>query len=367
MFKKKILFIMHYPPPIHGAAMVGQYIRESELLNSEFTTKYINLSTSKSVDEIGQTGIVKWVRYLKIILKTIKELWFFRPNLVYITLTAQGIGFYKDALLVFLAKLHGIKVIIHFHNKGVQSRQDYTLDNLLYKWVFKNTKVILLAPELYQDVQKYVPLDHVYYCANGIPEIKRLVVEDKEEAVPPVLLFLSNLILSKGVLVLLDASKILKQQGIDFHCNVVGGAGDLSEKEFEAKINELGLETNVSYLGKKYGDDKIEIFNDASIFVLPTFYENECFPLVLLEAMQFSLPLVSTDEGGIPSIIDNGENGYLVPKKNAAALAETLKELIKNADLRIRMGKKANIDFNEKYTLSIFESNIVSILKQVLT
>ena len=357
---------MHYPPPVHGAAMVGQYIRESKLVNAEFTNRYINLSTSKSVDEIGQTGVKKWVRYFEIILRTLENLWFFRPNLVYITLTAKGIGFYKDALLVFVAKLHRKKVIIHFHNKGVRSRQEYTVDNLLYKWVFNNTKVILLAPELYQDVQKYVAKEQVYYCSNGIPEIN--VKKDVQLILSSevVLLFLSNLIISKGVLVLLDACKVLKEQNMKFKCHFVGGAGDLSEVDFEHKIKELELGSHVFYLGKKYGDDKIEIFNDASIFVLPTFYENECFPLVLLEAMQFGLPLVSTDEGGISSIIDKGENGFLVLKKDVNSLAGTLKVLINDADLRMRMGEKSKLEFKEKYTLSIFESNFVSILKQAL-
>ena len=355
---------MHYPPPVHGAAMVGQYIRESELVNAEFTNRYINLSTSKRVDEIGQTGIKKWVRYFGIILKTLENLWFFRPNLVYITLTAQGIGFYKDAVLVFLAKLHGKKVIIHFHNKGVQSRQEDTVDNLLYKWVFNNTKVILLAPELYQDVQKYVPKEQVYYCSNGIPEIKIEVATKASHEV--VLLFLSNLIISKGVLVLLEACKLLIQEDVAFKCHFVGGAGDLSEVDFEQKIKELELGSHVLYLGKKYGDDKIEIFNDASIFVLPTFYENECFPLVLLEAMQFSLPLVSTDEGGIPSIIDSGINGFVVPKKDVKSLAEILKKLILDVSLRERMGKAAKLKFDNNYRVAIFEHKIIAILKAAL-
>ena len=357
---------MHYPPPIHGAAMVGQYIINSESINTEFDTQYINLSTSKNVDEIGKTGILKWVRYSKIILSTIKCLWFFRPNLVYITLTAKEIGFYKDALLVFLAKLHGKKVVIHFHNKGVRSRQDFKFDDFLYKCVFKNSKVILLAPELYQDVEKYVHREQVYYCSNGIPEINVEIQASEKVASEVTLLFLSNLIISKGILVLLEACKVLKQRNIVFHCNVVGGSGDLSEQDLESKIKMLKLESQVSYLGKKYGNEKNEVFANASIFVLPTFYENECFPLVLLEAMQFSLPIVSTNEGGIPSIIDSGKVGCLVTKKDVLSLADTLEFLINDSEIRVQMGKAAKMKFKDNYTLAIFEDNFKSILYQIL-
>ena len=59
--KAKILFILHYPPPVHGAAMVGQYIQESNKINNVFEGRYINLGTSRSIDEIGKGGIKKVV------------------------------------------------------------------------------------------------------------------------------------------------------------------------------------------------------------------------------------------------------------------------------------------------------------------
>ena len=181
-----------------------------------------------------------------------------------------------------------------------------------------------------------------------------------------VLLFLSNLIISKGVLVLLEACQLLKQRDVAFHCNVVGGAGDLSEHDFELKIKELELESQVSFLGKKYGADKNEVFMATSIFVLPTFYENECFPLVLLEAMQFSLPSVSTREGGIPSIIEEGETGFMIEKNNATALANVLEKLISSKDLRLRLGNNARFKFENNFKLNEFENNFNSILKNVL-
>ena len=91
--------------------------------------------------------------------------------MVYLTLTSKGGGFYKDALVAIKAKALGAKMIYHFHNKGVSTRQDKWLDNLLYKIVFKNADVILLSEHLYPDIQKYVPKNQVHICPNGIPEI----------------------------------------------------------------------------------------------------------------------------------------------------------------------------------------------------
>ena len=365
MSKQKILFILHLPPPVHGSSLVGEFINKSNLINTTFNCRCINLGTSKSIDEIGKNGFQKWVIYVLIILKTIKKLIVFKPNLVYLAMTAKGIAFYKDMVMVFLAKLFGIQLVIHFHNKGVSINQNKTLDNFLYKCVFKNTKVILLSKYLYPDIKKYVKNENVFYCPNGIPDlsldpIDRVIAKDKVQ-----LLFLSNLIESKGVFVLLKALSTLKSKNIKFTCDFVGGIGDITENAFNNKVISLQLQDCVNYLGKKFGQDKIAVFSNSDIFVLPTFYHNECFPLVLIEASQFALPMVSTFEGAIPEIINDGINGFIIEKNDIAALADKLELLIKDETLRTKLGNAAFKKFKKEYTLTKFETNMCTILKSI--
>ncbi len=360
----KVLFIMHFPPPVHGASMIGEYIRKSQFINSSFDTKYINLGTSVSVDEIGKGGLVKLIRYVRLIFNVIWSLVNFRPKLVYLTLTASGPGFYKDALVSLIVKAIGFKVIYHFHNKGIKENSDSWLNDLLYKLLFRKSAVILLSKNLFKDVEKYVNRKQVYICPNGIPKIEFSCSENK---VTREILFLSNLIKSKGILVLLNACQILKERNVDFHCSLVGGEGDLSENDLRNVIKGKGLENNVEYLGKQYGQDKNEIYKKASVFVFPTFYPKECFPLVLLEAMQFSLPIVTTSEGGIEAIVEDGRNGFIIPKKDPISLADKLQLLLEHADLAKEMGGEGKIRFNENFTFQNFETRILFILQNVLT
>ena len=365
--KSRILFLLHYPPPVHGAAMVGKYIRESEKINEAFSGKYINLGTSRRIEEIGKGGPKKWFRYLVLIWKTGLGILRYHPSLVYLTLTSSGGGFYKDAVIAIKAKILGAKMVYHFHNKGVSIRQNRWLDNLLYRIVFKNAAVILLSEHLYPDIQKYLPRNRVHICPNGIPEIvdsssPRL---EKIKEKPVEILFLSNLIESKGVLVLLQACKILEDRKIKFRCTYIGGEGDISAEQLHEKIAELNLKGVVEYAGKKYGADKVKAFSDADIFTLPTYYSNECFPLVLLEAMQFSLPVVSTNEGGIPGIIEEGQTGYLVPQNDPEALAEKLELLIKDHGLRKSMGEQGRKKYEAEFTLEAFEKRFATILQEI--
>lgn len=363
--KSKILFILHLPPPVHGSSMVGQYITESKVINNAFDAKFINLSTSLYLDEIGKNSVVKIARYVKIIFKTLIALISFKSKKVYLSITAKGVGFYKDLPLALLVKLFRKKLVLHYHNKGVVNYQDRLIDHLFYKILFKNSKVILLSEKLYEDISKYVDKDDVYYCPNGIPVVEYSNNNRPMQNIIPQLLYLSNLIESKGVYVLLEALALLINEGVVFHCNLVGGEADISSKQLNKKISDLNLDEYVTYLGKMYGDEKNDILKSSDIFVFPTFYPNECFPLVLLEAMQFNLPIISTNEGGIPDIVRNGITGFLVDKQSSKQLGEKIKYLIENPTNASLMGKQGYEDFVKNYTLEVFEKKLVNILNQI--
>lgn len=167
--KPKILFIMHMPPPVHGAAMVGQYIHDSELINQEFECHYINLTTAKDLQDIGKMGARKMLSFWHLLRKIRKCTREVKPKLVYVTPNACGAAFYKDFVVVQMVKMMGCKVVVHYHNKGVATRQDRKLDNWLYRRFFRGIKVILLSENLYADIQKYVDKKDVFVCPNGIP------------------------------------------------------------------------------------------------------------------------------------------------------------------------------------------------------
>ena len=84
----------------------------------------------------------------------------------------------------------------------------------------------------------------------------------------------------------------------------------------------------------------------------------------IFEAMQFRLPLISTFEGAIPEIIEDGVNGFLVAQKDVIALANKLEVLIKDKELRSKMGAAAYLKFSNNYTLEIFENNMVKVLNK---
>ena len=361
-----MLVMLHIPPPVHGAAMMGQYIHDSQLINKSFSCNYINLTTAKSLQDIGKGGIYKLWKFVKLLNKIVKTVCIIHPQLVYVTPNACGGAFYKDFVVVQLLKVMGQKVGVHYHNKGVSTHQDRSLDNWLYHRFFKELKVILLAETLYNDIKKYVPYSKVYICPNGIPETPQAEPMARRYNSIPRLLFLSNLLVSKGVLVLLDACRILKEKGYLFLSEFVGSeTAEIDATRFKEEVEKRKLNCMVVYQGQKYGKEKQRYFEKADIFIFPTLYET--FGLVLLEAMEHALPCISTNEGGIPDIIENGKNGYIVQKHSPEEIARKIEYLIEHPEQCIAMGKAGKEKFKKEFTLDKFEKRMKDILEDCAT
>jgi glycosyltransferase involved in cell wall biosynthesis len=296
--------------------------------------------------------------------------------------TAKG-PFYKDFVIVEWCKLwSGKKAILHFHNKGVSTRQDRWLDNLLYRRFFHHTEVILLGEPLYEDIKKYVDEKRVHYCPNGIgtgtaspptPLLKARGVATLTEV--PRILWLTNIMLTKGLMEFLDALVVLKERNVGFFVDFVGGmTAEITEEQFQQALATRGLETCTQYAGRKYGEEKERFFNGADIFVLPSY--TEAFPLTILEAMQHGLPIVATNVGGISTAVENGINGILIGggkpvmsldyRPDAQELADALQTLLENGDLRQKMGKAGKERFEQEFTQDRFEQRMVKVLREAL-
>ena len=362
--KPRILFITPLPPPVHGSAMVSQYIKDCKELQEEFVCDFVNLSTSRNIDEIGKKSLMKYIRFIGAYFITFWKLLTKRYALCYLAITCHGMGFLKDAPFVLLCKLFRRRVVIHQHNKGMSN----CVGKQPYKWllplVYRNTKVILLSWYLYPDIEKVVKKEQVVICPNGIPELFDEEPQFERNNEVPHLLFLSNLIPSKGVYVLLDACKILKDKGYKFVCDFVGGESkEITREGFENAANERGISEYVVYHGPKYGEEKTAFFSNADFFVQPTL--NDCFPLTLLEAMQYKLPIVSTREGAVPDIVTDEKNGFVCKREDAVGTAIAIETLLNDKNIRIQMGENGYKIFKEKFTLEKFNKNITRILKDL--
>ena len=364
--KPRILFVGTLPPPVHGSAVVSQQIMNSKLINDMFDCDWVNLGTSRGMDEIGKRNFSKMWRFFSSLSKEFWLLSIRHYDLCYLAITCHGNGFLKDSPFMLLARLFCKKRVIHQHNKGMAK----DVDKWPYRWLlplcYRNAKVILLSWHLYPDIEKVVKRENVLICPNGIKINTNYYENQKKTNRIPKLLFLSNLIESKGVMVLLDALKILADKGYSFKCDFVGGeTKEIDAKRFAEEVVKRQLNRFVVYQGRKYGEDKEEAFEQSDIFVFPTYYANETFGLVNLEAMAHKLPIVSTNEGGIPDVVKDGENGFLAEKRDIDSLAHNLMTLIMNKNMRQQFGKRSKEILYDNYSLNTFRDRYIQTIKEL--
>ncbi len=151
-----------------------------------------------------------------------------------------------------------------------------------------------------------------------------------------VILFVGLLIDRKGVNYLLKAIQDVKESSkINFKVLIVG---DGAEKSKLLKLSkELGIERVVSFIGELRGEDLLNIYSLADLFVLPSLAEGK--PIVIYEAMASECAIIATNVDGIPEQVKEGYNGLLVEPRDPSALADKIKYLLNNEELMKKMGK----------------------------
>ena len=175
----------------------------------------------------------------------------------------------------------------------------------------------------------------------------------------PIILFVGVLRESKGVEVLLDACCKLRDAGIPYQLKLMG---KLHSGAFRTRVGKFiysnNLTEHVDLLGVVTGDNKWQVYSEADILAFPSFFESEATPRTVLEAMSFEIPVVATRWRGIPSMVEDGESGFLVPIRDSQALANKLAVLLKDQELRRSMGKRGRQIYLERFTVEKFWNNM---------
>jgi glycosyltransferase involved in cell wall biosynthesis len=370
MQKKKILFLIPLPPPEYGASISSKTILESKILNENFEIRHVRLNYSEKFEDIGKLNIKKFLGFFIVNFQVLKNLIVFRPNLVYFTIAPLGLGFLRDSSFALLCKIFRKKILFHIRGKGIKEEIKNPIKKILYKIIFKDTKSIILAENLYDDVKDIIRRKDIFILPNAISnhitsQILETIIQKRRKRKIPNILFLSNLDETKGPLILLKACKILKDKKIKFKCNFVGAFNDEKfKKRFLNEILNYNLDDSVNCLGPKKDMEKNKILADSDILAFPTYYRLETFGRVIIEAMQYGIPVIANGIASIPSIIVHGKTGFILKKNTPEELAEYLRFLIKNKDKAINLGINGYKRFLKNYCFSDYEPKLKGILEK---
>jgi glycosyltransferase involved in cell wall biosynthesis len=143
---------------------------------------------------------------------------------------------------------------------------------------------------------------------------------------------------------------------------VLGGDGDVDR--VRELVRKNGLESKVDVLGWVSGEEKINVFRKADVYVLPSY--NEGLPGSVLEAMAAGVAIVSTTVGGIPELVDENRNGYLITPGDTETLYTRLSALSRDEELRTRMGRESTKKIAEQFSITVIVQTLIGLYHELM-
>ena len=266
----------------------------------------------------------------------------FRPHIIHIH-TSQGLGWLKDTFYILVGKTCRCRIVLHIHGGSFdrQYRKSALFSRAYSRKVIQLADVVISVSEAWRRrLEQIVSIDRLVTYQNCIatddflPSVSR-PAENGLKA-----LFLGHVGPAKGVYDLLEAMARLKASGRSVYLSIAGNEereGDMAG--VRCRLEELNLRDSCQLLGLVAGAQKAQVLHESSLLVLPSYSEG--LPMAVLEAMAAGLAIVATSVGGIPEVIRDGYNGFLVMPGDVDSLAEKLATLADNHQLCREMGRRS--------------------------
>jgi len=353
-----VLFVGSFVSKSKTGHVGGQMYACNSLINSSLKKGYnfILLDTTASTNqkrriwERGFSGLRRMTMFIRFLL--------FRRIDTVLIFCSSGFSFKEKGAMIRIAKAFGKKTIL-------APRSGFLIDDILSsnnfkhyaKKVFNSTDHIICQGHFWKEFffqQFSLSYDKMHVIHNWIVP-KEYVKNTKPEAKIQIL-FLGWVEKNKGIYDILECAKILKNENIEW---IIGGNGKAFD-DVQQKIYDSGLEDKMILKGWVLKKEKDELLGSSDIFVLPSYREG--LPNALLEAMQAGLAVVTTNVGGIPDVIQDGVNGYLIKPGDHEMMAQKIKDLIKNRAKLISFGNIAQRTIQQQHTLEVAVSKLKEIL-----
>lgn len=358
----KVLIIGPFPPPITGNSLINKLVfKHLPILYPVITMDKINNSYPVLKEDLGRFSFKKIFFYFSQYLKILKV---FNADKIYMAIGITFFGVLKYAPFIFFAKLLRKEVIIHIHSnhlwkeyetlKGIRKR-------IFYNVLAKADKGIVLSSSLRKNLTPFLNNDKIFELENFAEDF--LFKNSTDKNVKDLrLTFLSNLMIEKGIVDLLEALLILQDQGVNFKAKIAGGIDTEMEKIILPYFEKLS--ENVEYLGVVHGDQKKNLLDWSNVFVFPTYYTMEGQPICVFEAMATSNIILTTKHAGIPDVFKEGVNGFYIDKKSPVSISNKLIELSNNMENMSSIFKNNFKESCEKYRMEIFIKKLFLILQK---
>jgi len=250
------------------------------------------------------------------------------------TALVPAVTLMRAGLLVYAARLRGRRVILHVHSGWVERWITSAARRLYARAMLAGAnRIVTMSNQSAAAIVAAIGRRRVTVLDNWV-DLDAFSPATGSDRIPRIV-FAGLLTPRKGLGDLLRACATLADEGVDHELLIAGGTPD-EGADAEEDVRRIPCPT-ARYLGALPHEQMAALYREADIFCLPSWWE--AMPLSILEAMASGLPVVATEVGDIPRLVDDGVTGVLVPPQNPDALAAALRELARDTERRRQMGK----------------------------
>jgi glycosyltransferase involved in cell wall biosynthesis len=276
--------------------------------------------------------------------------------------TASDASFLRKAVFIAVALAARLPVIFHLHGGGFF---DFYRDRCgpLRRWLVRFLlsrvdRIVTLSEAGARRIAGITGNPRVSVIPNMV-DVRAFRSTPSPKGGGAELLFLGRLDATKGVDELLQAAAKLRRRFPRLRL-VLAGVGDV--RAIEARAAALGIGEAVEFPGWVVGERKQALLERASVFVLPSYVEN--MPVSVLEAMAAGLPVVATNVGAIPEVVEDGVTGMLAPPGDADALARAIESILADPQRCQRMGEAGRARAQRHYSVDRVMPRLEAIYRQ---
>lgn len=372
--RPRVLHVGPLPPPFGGMATYVERFLRSAVVEA-FDVRHVRS------DQIGKYGASGARRRVMNLLNALALCTVFcwslvrvRPAIVHVQ-TSSFTGFYEKSLLALLGRLAGRKVIMHPQGGGFGAFYEQSprvLQRLILACLNLNHRVVANSRQMRQTFLDIgVPAERTTVVENAVFVPPTSIWEtcdagcpgpDRSEARITVL-FLNRVDAQKGAIELVEAARELRDRCPEARFRIVGPE-DPGSQPLGKHIDSETLRERIELTGPVPEEAKDAAFRTADVYVLPSHVEG--MPMGLLEAMSYGLPCIATPVGGVPSVIEDGANGLLVPVGDSDALAGAIEKLAADPGLRRRLGVNARQTVEKRFNWQTRAAEIIDLYNGLL-
>ncbi len=296
------------------------------------------------------------------ILKFIFRILSSRPDIVLLNPSLSLNAVKRDFIFLRIAKLLGKRCVLFFHGFNLENIEKIGTAKLCSN-LSKCDGVIVLAHKFREIVASWGVTAPIYLSTTKVDDrlIESFEIESRRSGEISTILFLARVTRNKGIFITLESFKQTKSENPNLKLRIVGGGEDLAAaKEY---CRELQIEGDVEFTGPLRGEQLIEEFKQADLYLLPTFHY-EGMPTSVLEAMAFGLPIISRPVGGLVDIFTD-KMGLLVESLEAADYAQAMQRFISDKELSASTARYNHNFAKQNFMASKVAMSVESTLREI--